>query len=247
MLDLSKCRNLDYLYIRNTKVIMNLFAGQLTFCSFQNYDFSKGNVLDVLHRLKHLKTLSIINCVSGTFTKDTQTVISLDLFKRLDPEQLATGVILGHFCICPDNTLSAIPKTKSSKTCPVYHCKSFKRLKNDTPIPALDLSECNDVKSICVRNACKAINICADNVTECILERCDLLKGNILEALQISKNLSVLHMYACESELYIKDIKGIVSLDLTKCTNLKTLDIRNTNVAINICVDTLTVCILQKI
>lgn len=94
-----------------------------------------------------------------------------------------------------------------------------------------------------------AISSCNDRLTECNLEKYDLSKGNIIDALQEIKTLKKMSLRDCRTELTIendekKDVTVI--LDVSKCTHLDSFLIRSTNTAFNVCTSGLTVCILEK-
>lgn len=196
------------------------------------------------------------DCTSGTMTKEGEGISVFDISKsrrlaKLDIRNTnviinicadyLTVCILEEYDLSQGNILNTLVQTKTLTHLQLCSCKSELFFK-DSQERNVDFSECTSLDYLEIRKPHIRMSISAHHLTVCILQDYDI-SNDMFSTLQKTKSLTRLNWYDCRLRFFKCPCPV---LDVSNCTNFDNLEIRNTNVVINICTDHLTVCILYR-
>lgn len=147
--------------------------------------------------------------------------------------------------------ISPLQNMRSIKMLLIHNCSLLDS--DNQQLDVIDMTSCQMIETLKIIDSNITVHINSTNLSTVILQRYDFCKmsdnfagNNLLSSFAKSTNLKTLCLYNCKTNNVYENEEETEAVDLTKCTYLDNLDIRNTDIVMNICATQLTVCNLKR-
>lgn len=236
-LDLSECKSLKHLGISQENLKLNLDTDKLLYCALACHNLSHGNIATILQASRQLRFLRLRNCSvdkrNKTFCLDLSACSNLEMF-YVERSNFTIGLNATNLRECHvknydlsiGNITDILNHAVSLEKLLLERCKSSPANFSGVEGLCLDVTKCTRLKTVEICSCANNVIIYTANVRKLILTNYDISQGNILEVIMHSQSLKSLKLAHCtvgQKRVYYKQV---VYVDLTECTGLEKLEIK---------------------
>lgn len=258
-IDLSQCKCLRKLTLDNCDIGVSINAANLVRLILEEYDISLGNIAEALKDARSLKLLYLENCKTKQVNDDESCVTYLDMtacsslnFIKIHDSDVAVRIDATNLQTCTlhdydlrlGNIVEVLNNALSMTSLSLANCRSTNG--DDSCSFDLDLTGCSSLRDIDIRNCDIILSINAVGLKWFTLEEYDPLLGNIAEILKDAKLLKTLDLNNCKTVRLNTSDTGRIHCDLTACSGLTDLTVRDCDISLSINGTKLEKCLLSN-